>query len=138
MILTVKNVYYCSKCNKELEEKDMCAIVGHVSKSCRYCHTDIERIKTRNKGEHSMKKFFEAIKKPLKVIGFFILASITAVFGAWLTMMLFNYAPVFKQIGEALGISNLRTVDWSLGFLAYTILICVWKLYICLIKVITD
>ena len=72
-----------------------------------------------------MKKFFEAIKKPLKVIGFFILASITAVFGAWLTMMLFNYAPVFKQIGEALGISNLRTVDWSLGFLAYTILISV-------------
>ena len=85
-----------------------------------------------------MKKFFEAIKKPLKVIGFFILASITVVFGAWLTMMLFNYAPVFKQIGEALGISNLRTVDWSLGFLAYTILICVWKLYIRLIKVITD
>ena len=85
-----------------------------------------------------MKKFFEAIKKPLKVIGFFILASITVVFGTWLTMMLFNYAPVFKQIGEALGISNLRTVDWSLGFLAYTILISVWKLYIHLIKVITD
>ena len=85
-----------------------------------------------------MKKFFEAIKKPLKVIGFFILASITAVFGAWLTMILFNYVPVFKQIGEALGISNLRTVDWSLGFLAYTILISVWELYICLIKVITD
>lgn len=85
-----------------------------------------------------MKKFFEAIKKPLKVIGFFILASITVVFGTWLTMMLFNYAPVFKQIGEALGISNLKTVDWSLGFLAYTILISVWKLYIHLIKVITD
>ena len=85
-----------------------------------------------------MKKFFEAIKKPLKVIGFFILASITAVFGAWLTMILFNYVPVFKQIGEALGISNLKTVDWSLGFLAYTILISVWKLYIHLIKVITD
>ena len=85
-----------------------------------------------------MKKFFEAIKKPLKVISFFILASITVVFGAWLTMMLFNYAPVFKQIGEALGISNLKTVDWSLGFLAYTILISVWKLYIHLIKVITD
>lgn len=85
-----------------------------------------------------MKKFFEAIKKPLKVICFFILASITVVFGAWLTMMLFNYAPVFKQIGEALGISNLKAVDWSLGFLAYTILISVWKLYIRLIKVITD
>lgn len=53
-------------------------------------------------------------------------------------MMLFNYAPVFKQIGEALGISNLKIVDWSLGFLAYTILISVWKLYVCLIKVITD
>ena len=85
-----------------------------------------------------MKKFFETVKKPLKVIGFFILASITVVFGAWLTMMLFNYAPVFKQIGEALGISNLKTVDWSLGFLAYTILISVWKLYIRLIKVITE
>ena len=85
-----------------------------------------------------MKKFFEAIKKPLKVICFFILASITVVFGAWLTMMLFNYAPVFKQIGKALGISNLKAVDWSLGFLAYTILISVWKLYIRLIKVITD
>ena len=68
----------------------------------------------------------------------FLLASITVVFGTWLTMMLFNYAPVFKQIGEALGISNLRPVDWSLGFLAYTILISVWKLYIRLIKVITD
>ena len=85
-----------------------------------------------------MKKFFEAIKKPLKVIGFFILTSITALFGAWLTMILFNYVPVFKQIGEALGINNLKTVDWSLGFLAYTILISVWKLYIHLIKVITD
>ena len=85
-----------------------------------------------------MKKFFEAIKKPLKVIGFFILASITVVFGAWLTMMLFNYAPVFKQIGEALGISNLKIVDWSLGFLAYTILISIWKLYVRLIKVITE
>ena len=85
-----------------------------------------------------MKKFFFFFLKPIKVMGFFILASITAVFGAWLTMMLFNYAPVFKQIGEALGISNLKTVDWSLGFLAYTILISVWKLYICLIKVITD
>lgn len=85
-----------------------------------------------------MKKFFEAIKKPLKVISFFILASITVVFGAWLTMMLFNYAPVFKQIGEALGISNLKVTDWSLGFLAYTVLISVWKLYIRLIKVITD
>ena len=85
-----------------------------------------------------MKKFFEAIKKPLKVIGFFILASITVLFGTWLTMILFNYVPVFKQIGEALGISNLKTVDWSFGFLAYTILISVWKLYIRLIKVITD
>lgn len=85
-----------------------------------------------------MKKFFEAIKKPLKVIGFFILAVITVIFGSWLTMILFNYAPVFKQIGEALGVSNLKAADWCLGFLAYTILICVWKLYIRLIKVITD
>ena len=83
-----------------------------------------------------MKKFFEVIKKPLKVIGFFILAVITVVFGAWLTMMLFNYAPVFKQLGETLGISDLKTIDWSLGFLAYTILISVWKLYVRLIKVI--
>ena len=28
--LTVKNIDYCPKCNRELEEKEMCAIVGHV------------------------------------------------------------------------------------------------------------
>ena len=85
-----------------------------------------------------MKKFFETIKKPLKVIGFFILASITAVFGAWLTMMLFNYAPVFKQIGEALGISNLKTVDWSLGFLAYTVLIVYGNFIFSLLKLLLN
>lgn len=85
-----------------------------------------------------MKKFFEAIKKPLKIISFFILASITVAFGAWLTMMLFNYAPVFKQIGEALGISDLRPKDWCLGFLAYILLLGVWKLYAFLIKLVTD
>ena len=53
-------------------------------------------------------------------------------------MMLFNYAPVFKQIGEALGISNLKAVDWSLEFLAYILLIGVWKLYVFLIKLVTD
>ena len=85
-----------------------------------------------------MKKFFEAIKKPLKVISFFILAVITVIFGAWLIMMLFNYAPVFKQISEALGISGLEAADWCFGFLAYTVLISVWKLYVYLIKVVTD
>ena len=45
MTLIVENVYYCPKCNRELKEKDMYVIVGHVSKSCRYCHTDIERIR---------------------------------------------------------------------------------------------
>lgn len=85
-----------------------------------------------------MKKFFEAIKKPLKVIGFFILASITASFGAWLTMILFNYVPVFKQIGEALGISGLAPKDWCLGFLAYILLLGIWKLYAFLIKLVTD
>lgn len=44
-ILTLENVYYRPKCGKELEEKDMCAIVGHTQKSCRYCHTDAELIK---------------------------------------------------------------------------------------------
>ena len=85
-----------------------------------------------------MKKFFEAIKKPLKVSCFFILASITVVFGSWLTMMLFNYAPVFKQIGEALGISSLKAIDWCLGFLAYILLLGIWKLYAFLIKLVTD
>ena len=85
-----------------------------------------------------MKKFFEAITKPLKVIGFFILASIAVVFGAWLTMMLFNYAPVFKQIGEALGISNLKTVDWSLGFLAYTVLIVYGNFIFSLLKLLLN
>ena len=85
-----------------------------------------------------MKKFFEVIKKPLKVIGFLGLASITVAFGAWLTMILFNYAPVFKQIGEALGINGLRAKDWCLGFLAYVLLVGVWKLYAFLIKLVTD
>ena len=85
-----------------------------------------------------MKKFFEAIKKPLKVISFFILATITAAFGAWLTMLLVNYAPVFKQMGEALGISGLAPKDWCLGFLAYILLLSIWKLYAFLIKLVTD
>ena len=85
-----------------------------------------------------MKKFSEVIKKSLKVIGFIRLASVTVAFGAWLTMILFNYAPVFKQIGEALGISSLRPKDWCLGFLAYILLIGVWKLYAFLIRLVTD
>ena len=85
-----------------------------------------------------MKKFSEVIKKSLKVIGFIGLAAVTAAFGAWLTMILFNYAPVFKQIGEALGISGLRPKDWCLGFLAYILLLGVWKLYAFLIKLVTD
>ena len=137
MTFTVKNIYYCPKCNRELKEKDMCTIVGHTQKFCRYCHTDVMRIRQDIK-EPFMKKFFEAIKEPLKVTGFFILASITVVFGSWLTMILFNYAPVFKQIGEALGISDLRPKDWCLGFLAYTLLLGVWKLYAFLIKLVTD
>ena len=83
-----------------------------------------------------MKKVFEVIKKSLKVIGFVGLAAVTVAFGAWLTMILFNYAPVFKQIGEALGISGLRPKDWCLGFLAYILLAAVWKLYAYLIKII--
>ena len=85
-----------------------------------------------------MKKFSEIIKKSLKVIGFVGLASVTVAFGAWLTMTLFNYAPVFKQIGEALGISGLRPKDWCLGFLAYILLLGIWKLYAFLIKLVTD
>lgn len=85
-----------------------------------------------------MKKFSEIIKKSLKVIGFMGLASVTVAFGAWLTMILFNYAPVFKQIGEALGISGLGPKDWCLGFLAYILLLGVWKLYAFLIKLVTD
>lgn len=137
MTLTVRNIYYCPKCNIELKEKDICAIVRHTQKSCRHCHTDVARIRQEVK-ESFMKKFFEVIKKPLKVIGFLGLASITVAFGAWLTMILFNYAPVFKQIGEALGISGLRPKDWCLGFLAYILLLGVWKLYAFLIKLVTD
>lgn len=85
-----------------------------------------------------MKKFSEVIKKSLKVIGFVGLASVTVAFGAWLTMILFNYAPVFKQIGEALGISGLKPKDWCLGFLAYILLAAVWKLYAWFIKTIGD
>lgn len=135
MTLTVKNIYYCPKCNRELKEKDLCAIVGHTQKSCRHCHTDVTRIRQEIK-EPFMKKFSEVIKKSLKVIGFIGLASVTVAFGAWLTMILFNYAPVFKQIGEALGISGLKPKDWCLGFLAYILLAAVWKLYAWFIKTI--
>ncbi len=85
-----------------------------------------------------MKKVFEVIKKSLKVIGFVGLAAVTVAFGAWLTMILFNYAPVFKQIGEALGISGLRPKDWCLGLLAYILLNAVLKLYAYIVKVICN
>ena len=42
MFIIVRNV-------TENLKKDMCAIVGHVSKSCRYCHTDIKRIRQKIK-----------------------------------------------------------------------------------------
>ena len=48
-ILTLKNVYYCPKCGKELEEKDMCVVAGRARKSCIYCHTDAELIRREMK-----------------------------------------------------------------------------------------
>lgn len=84
-----------------------------------------------------MKKVFEVLKQSLKVIGLIALAAVTVAFGAWLTMILFNYAPVFKQIGEALGLNGLRAKDWCLGYLAYILLNGVLKLYAYIIKVVT-
>lgn len=85
-----------------------------------------------------MKKVFEFLKKSLKVIGLIALAAVTVAFGAWLTMILFNYAPVFKQIGEALGLSGLKAKDWCLGYMAYILLNAVLKLYAYIIKVVTS
>jgi len=44
--ITVIRHYYCPTCNKELRLEDMCAIVGHTQKSCRYCHTDIKLLRS--------------------------------------------------------------------------------------------
>lgn len=84
-----------------------------------------------------MKKALEIIKKSLRVIGLIVLAAVTVAFGAWLTMILFNYAPIFKQIGEALGLSGLKVKDWCLGYLAYILLNGVLKLYAYIVKIVT-
>lgn len=46
-MVSVKNIYYCPVCNRELKAGDICAIVGHTYKSCRYCHTDIKPVMAR-------------------------------------------------------------------------------------------
>ena len=84
-----------------------------------------------------MKKVFEVLKESFKVIGLIVLGAVTIAFGAWLTMILFNHAPVFKQIGEALGISGLKAKDWCLAYLAYFLISAVAKLYTYIIKAIT-
>ncbi len=48
MIIVTKG-YFCPTCNKELKDDELCAIVGHFEKSCKYCHTDI--IRFINKGK---------------------------------------------------------------------------------------
>lgn len=42
-MITATIGYFCPTCNKELKYDELCAIVGHFEKSCKYCHTDIKR-----------------------------------------------------------------------------------------------
>lgn len=34
-VVSVKNIYYCPVCNKELKAGDICVIAGRTYKSCR-------------------------------------------------------------------------------------------------------
>lgn len=79
-----------------------------------------------------------SMKKFIKTVGLLAFASVVVLFASWLTVYLFNHAPLFMQIGRALGISALTPADCCLGFLAYLFLGCVWKIYSSIIEAIAD
>ena len=74
------------------------------------------------------------MKKYAKKWIFFCLAVVTAVFGSWLISWVFTYAPVFKEIGTALGISGLKPHQWNLAFIVYMALNYTYKLFMEFIK----
>ena len=47
-VVSIKNIYYCLVCCKELKAGNLCAIAGYTYKSCRYCHTDIRLVIIRS------------------------------------------------------------------------------------------
>ena len=78
------------------------------------------------------------MKKYVKKWIFFWLAVVTVVFGSWFTSWVFTYAPVFKEIGKALGISGLKPHQWNLAFIVYMALNYTYKLFMEFIKAMYD
>ena len=83
-----------------------------------------------------MKNIF--MKRFIKTAGLLMLAVIVVIFAAWFTAYLFNNVPVCMQIGEVFGISGLSPEDWSSGFLACALLVCICKIYTSIIKAIVS
>ena len=78
------------------------------------------------------------MKKCVKKWIFFWLAAVIAVFGSWFISWVFTYAPVFKEIGKALGISGLKPHQWNLAFIIYMALEYTYELFMAFIKTIYD
>ena len=78
------------------------------------------------------------MKKCAKKWIFFWLAEVTVVFGSWFTSWVFTYAPVFKEIGAALGISGLKAHQWNLAFIIYMALKYTYELFMAFIKAMYD
>lgn len=74
------------------------------------------------------------MKKYVKKWIFFGLAVVTVVFGSWFTSWVFTYAPIFKEIGKALGISGLKPHQWNLAFIIYMALKYTYELFMAFIK----
>lgn len=74
------------------------------------------------------------MKKCAKKWIFFGLAVVTVVFGSWFTSWVFTYAPIFKEIGKALGISGLKPHQWNLAFIIYMALKYTYELFMAFIK----
>lgn len=78
------------------------------------------------------------MKKSVKKWIFFWLAVVTVVVGSWFISWVFTYAPVFKEIGAALGISGLKAWQWNLAFIVYMALNYTYKLFMEFIKAMYD
>lgn len=74
------------------------------------------------------------MKKYAKKCIFFCLAVVTVILGSWFTSWVFTYAPVFKEIGTALGISGLKPRQWNLAFIIYMMLNYIYKLFMAFIN----
>lgn len=78
------------------------------------------------------------MKKSVKKWIFFWLAVVIVVVGSWFISWVFTYAPVFKEIGAALGISGLKPHQWNLAFIVYMALNYTYKLFMEFIKAMYD